>query len=49
MRGRPDIFSSIQGVLYNGQDVTILDRVGKWFEVATPHFRGYIYEAYLQM
>lgn len=49
MRGRPDIFSRIQGVLYNGQDVTILDRVGKWLEVATPNFRGYIYEAYLQM
>lgn len=43
----PSTLSKIQWVLHTGEVVSILDRVGKWVEVSTDSFRGYIHQKYL--
>ncbi len=48
VRNTPDITSKINGVLYNGDRVTIGETIGTWIEVLRWDLRGYIQKIFLK-
>lgn len=49
LRESPDISSRIISVLFRDEGVVILDSVGKWFEVMTEKYRGFVSKKYIRV
>lgn len=47
VRTRPTVSSSIRSILFSGDTVAVLDRIGNWVEIATEGFHGFINQGYL--
>jgi uncharacterized protein YgiM (DUF1202 family) len=48
VREGPTTLSGIKWVLYSGDQVTILDRIGKWVEIASDTYRWFVVWRYLR-